>query len=104
MDAPRAPFELARVCRLSVRKGRAPDVGSFVELKARLQPAPLRHCGPGGHYDFGRDMFSRVSRRVGFRYRLHQGRGACGEGRPSLRYAAFMQGLRDHLCTDPDDA
>jgi competence protein ComEC len=24
--------------RLSVRKGTAPDVGSFVELKARLQP------------------------------------------------------------------
>jgi competence protein ComEC len=37
MDAPRAPFQLARV-RLSVRKGTAPDVGSFVELKARLQP------------------------------------------------------------------
>jgi competence protein ComEC len=37
MEAPRAPFQLARV-RLSVRKGTAPDVGSFVELKARLQP------------------------------------------------------------------
>ena len=41
--------------RLSVRKGTAPAVGSFVELKARLQPplAPLRP----GRYDFGRDMF-----------------------------------------------
>jgi competence protein ComEC len=37
MEAPRAPFQLARV-RLSVRKGTAPDVGSFIELKARLQP------------------------------------------------------------------
>jgi hypothetical protein len=43
MDAPRAPFQLARV-RLSVRKGTAPDVGSFVELKARLQPPNL--CCP----------------------------------------------------------
>jgi competence protein ComEC len=41
MEAPCAPFQLARV-RLSVRKGTAPDVGSFVELKARLQP-PLPH-------------------------------------------------------------
>ena len=40
---------------LSVRKGTAPEVGSFVELKARLQPppAPLRP----GSYDFGRDMY-----------------------------------------------
>ena len=48
MEAPRAPFQLARV-RLSVRKGTAPDVGSFVELKARLQPPNL--CCPvtSGH-------------------------------------------------------
>jgi competence protein ComEC len=37
MDAPRSSTRLERV-RLSVRKGTAPDVGSFVELKARLQP------------------------------------------------------------------
>ena len=37
MDSPRAAPKLERV-RLSVRKGTAPDVGSFVELKARLQP------------------------------------------------------------------
>jgi competence protein ComEC len=37
MDAPHSSTRLERV-RLSVRKGTAPDVGSFVELKARLQP------------------------------------------------------------------
>jgi hypothetical protein len=42
MDAPRLPIKLERV-RLSVRKGTAPAVGSFVELKARLQP-PLKGC------------------------------------------------------------
>jgi hypothetical protein len=37
MDAPRSQIKLERV-RLSVRKGTAPAVGGFVELKARLQP------------------------------------------------------------------
>ena len=81
--------------RLSVRKGTAPEVGSFVELKARLQP-PLAPLRPGS-YDFGRDMF-------------FQGIGASGfvtgaiktveppvTGGLSLRYAAFMQGLRDAI-------
>jgi competence protein ComEC len=54
MDAARSPIKLERV-RLSVRKGTAPAVGSFVELKARLQP-PLAPLRPGS-YDFGRDMF-----------------------------------------------
>jgi competence protein ComEC len=41
MESPRSQLKLERV-RLSVRKGTAPAVGSFVELKARLQP-PLLH-------------------------------------------------------------
>jgi competence protein ComEC len=78
-----------------VRKGTAPDVGSFVELKARLQP-PLAPLRPGS-YDFARDMF-------------FQGIGASGfvtgaiktveppvAGGLSLRYAAVMQGLRDAI-------
>jgi competence protein ComEC len=94
MDAPRATIRLERV-RLSVRKGTAPDVGSFVELKARLQP-PLAPLRPGS-YDFGRDMY-------------FQGIGASGfvtgaiktveppvSGGLSLRYAAVMQGLRDAI-------
>jgi competence protein ComEC len=94
MEAPRSSIKLERV-RLSVRKGTAPDVGSFVELKARLQP-PLAPLRPGS-YDFARDMF-------------FQGIGASGfvtgaikiveppvPGGLALRYAAVMQGLRDAI-------
>ena len=94
MDGPRIQTKLERV-RLSVRKGTAPAVGSFVELKARLQP-PLAPLRPGS-YDFSRDMF-------------FQGIGASGfvtgaiktveppvAGGLSLRYAAFMQDLRDAI-------
>jgi hypothetical protein len=48
MDAPRSPIKLERV-RLSVRKGTAPAVGSFVELKARLQPPMLVCPVPSEH-------------------------------------------------------
>jgi competence protein ComEC len=95
MESPRGQTTLERV-RLSVRKGTAPAVGSFVELKARLQP-PLAPLRPGS-YDFGRDMY-------------FQGIGASGfvtgaiktleqpplSGGLSLRYAAFMQDLRDAI-------
>jgi competence protein ComEC len=94
MESPRAAIKLERV-RLSVKKGTAPVVGSFVELKARLLP-PLAPLRPGS-YDFGRDMY-------------FQGIGASGfvmggiktldppfSGGLSLRYAAFMQGLRDAI-------
>jgi competence protein ComEC len=95
MESPRGQTTLERV-RLSVRKGTAPAVGSFVELKARLQP-PLAPLRPGS-YDFGRDMY-------------FQGIGASGfvtgaiktveqpplAGGLSLRYAAWMQDLRDAI-------
>jgi competence protein ComEC len=95
MDAPHLSMRLQRV-RLSVRKGTAPDVGSFVELKARLQP-PLAPMRPGS-YDFARDMF-------------FQGIGASGfvtgaiktvaqppvAGGLALRYAATLQDLRDAI-------
>ncbi len=51
---PRLNEKLERV-RVSVRKGTAPAVGSFVEFKARLSP-PLEPLRPGG-YDFARDMY-----------------------------------------------
>jgi len=41
--------------RVAVRKGTAPAVGSFVELKAHLSP-PLPPLRPGG-YDFARAMY-----------------------------------------------
>ncbi len=41
--------------RLSVRKGRAPPVGAYVALKARINP-PASPFRPGG-YDLARDLF-----------------------------------------------
>ena len=54
IDAGRADVKLDRV-RLSVRKGMAPAVGSFVTMRARLSP-PLRPLRPVG-YDFARDLY-----------------------------------------------
>src|SRR5262249_36035585 len=54
INSERLKERLERV-RVSVRKGTAPAVGSFVEFKARLSP-PLEPLRPGG-YDFARDMY-----------------------------------------------
>jgi competence protein ComEC len=63
IDAGRSGVTLQRV-RLSVRKGMAPIVGSFVTLRARLNP-PLRPLRPGG-YDFARDMYFQGIGATGF--------------------------------------
>jgi competence protein ComEC len=94
MEASRAPAPLERV-RLSVRKGTAPDVGSFVELKARLQP-PLAPLRPGS-YDFSRDMYFQGIGASGFVTGTIQSAPPPSSGGLSLRYAAFMQGLRDAI-------
>ena len=78
MESPRCQIKLERV-RLSVRKGTAPDVGSFVELKARLQP-PLAPMRPGS-YDFGRDMYFQGIGASGFVTGAIKTRGAAGERR-----------------------
>ena len=94
MESPRDLTKLQRV-RLSVRKGTAPAVGSFVELKARLLPpmAPLR---PGA-YDFGRDMYFAGIGASGFVMGAIRTAAPPDSGGWSLRYAAFMQGLRDAI-------
>jgi competence protein ComEC len=94
MDSPRSQIKLERV-RLSVRKGTAPAVGSFVELKARLQP-PLAPLRPGS-YDFGRDMYFQGIGASGFVTGAIKTVEAPNSGGLSLRYAAFMQGLRDAI-------
>jgi competence protein ComEC len=94
MESPRSQIKLERV-RLSVRKGTAPAVGSFVELKARLQP-PLSPSRPGS-YDFGRDMYFQGIGASGFVTGAIKTVAAPGSGGWSLRYAAFMQGLRDAI-------
>src|SRR6202011_2878901 len=94
MESPRAQIKLERV-RLSVRKGTAPEVGSFVELKARLQPplAPLRR----GSYDFGRDMYFQGIGASGFAMGAIKTTEPPVSGGLWLRFAAFMQGLRDAI-------
>jgi competence protein ComEC len=94
MESPRGPAKLERV-RLSVRKGTAPAVGSFVELKARLQP-PLSPLRPGS-YDFGRDMYFAGIGASGFVTGAIKTVDPPDSGGFSLRYAAFMQGLRDAI-------
>src|ERR1700716_2580800 len=94
MESPRGQTKLERV-RLSVRKGTAPAVGSFVELKARLQP-PLAPMRPGS-YDFGRDMYFQGIGASGFAMGAIKTVQPPGGGGLSLRYAAFMQGLRDAI-------
>ncbi len=94
MESPRGQTRLERV-RLSVRKGTAPDVGSFVELKARLQP-PLAPLRPGS-YDFGRDMYFQGIGASGFVTGAIKTVEPPDDGGLSLRYAAFMQDLRDAI-------
>ena len=94
MESPRGDTKLERV-RLSVRKGTAPAVGSFVELKARLQP-PLAPLRPGS-YDFGRDLYFQGIGASGFVTGAIKTTQPPGSGGLSLRYAAFMQGLRDAI-------
>src|SRR5437660_2411484 len=94
MESPRGQIKLERV-RLSVRKGTAPEVGSFVELKARLQP-PLAPLRPGS-YDFSRDLYFQGIAASGFAMGAIKTVEPRVNGGLALRYAAVMQGLRDAI-------
>ena len=94
MDSPRGAIRLERV-RLSVKKGAAPKVGSFVELKARLQP-PLQPLRPGS-YDFGRDLYFQGIGASGFVTGAIKAVDPPTQPGWRLRYAATMQGLRDAI-------
>jgi len=94
MEAQRSEVKLERV-RLSVRKGTAPEVGSFVQLKARLMP-PISPVRPGS-YDFSRDMFFQGIGASGFVMGAITAAVPPDAGGLRLRYAAFMQSLRDGI-------
>ncbi len=94
MEAPRGNVRLDRV-RLSVRKGTAPDVGSFVQLKARLMP-PLAPLRPGS-YDFSRDLFFQGIGASGFAMGAITVAAPQDSGGIALRYAAVMQAFRDAI-------
>jgi competence protein ComEC len=78
--------------RLSVKKRMAPPVGTFIEVKARLNP-PLRPLRPGG-YDFSRDLYFQRIGATGFVT------GAIGVAEPpvpadaQLRYATAITRMR----------
>jgi competence protein ComEC len=81
--------------RVSVRKGRAPPVGSFVAFTARLEPprGPLR---PGG-YDFARDLYFHGIGATGLAFGAIRGADPPRPASAGLRYAAFIDGLRDAI-------
>jgi competence protein ComEC len=92
ITGPRLNEKLERV-RVSVRKGTAPAVGTFVEFKARLSP-PLEPLRPGG-YDFARDLYFQRIGASGFV--LGRIGIAPAPSAPTLwlRYAAVIDGMRD---------
>src|SRR6478735_6649449 len=95
MESARGTTRLERV-RLSVKKGTAPAVGSFVELKARLLPS-LTPVRPGS-YDFSRDMFFAGIGASGFVMgAIKTAEPPATGGGLRLGYSAVMQGLRDTI-------
>ncbi len=84
--------------RLTVRKGRAPAVGTFVAMKARLDP-PASPLHPGA-YDLARDLYFQRHRcdRAGAR-RDHHGGGARAAG-----VAARFRHRREKACATPSTA
>lgn len=81
--------------RVAVRKGTAPAVGSFVEMKAHLSP-PLPPLRPGG-YDFARDMYFQ---RIGASgYALGKIQVVTPPVAPGfwLRYASVIDGMREGI-------
>ena len=94
ISGPRLNEQLERV-RVSVRKGTAPAVGSFVEFKARLSP-PLEPLRPGG-YDFARDMYFQRMGASGFVLGRIRTAEAPHEPTLRLRYAMVMDGMREGI-------
>ncbi len=94
IESQRGAPKLERV-RLSVKKGTAPEVGSFIELKARLQP-PLAPLRPGS-YDFSRDLYFQGIGASGFVLGAIKATAPPESRGFALRYAAFMQGTRDAI-------
>jgi len=93
-DAPNAPAVPKRV-RVAVRKGSAPPVGSFVELKAHLSP-PMQPLRPGG-YDFARDMYFQRLGASGYALGTVKVRPPPIAAGFWLRYATVVDGIRETI-------
>ena len=83
------------VLRVAAMESRRRQAKLFVELKARLQP-PLAPLRPGS-YDFSRDLYFQAIGASGFAMGAIKTVEPPVSGGLALRYAAFMQGLRDAI-------
>src|SRR5215470_15024500 len=81
--------------RVSVRKGQALPVGSFIEMKTRLN-APLAPLRPGG-YDFARDLYFQGIGATGFAVGEIKITAPPRRPGPWLVYAAFIENMRDGI-------
>jgi competence protein ComEC len=81
--------------RVSVRKGQAPPVGSFIEMKTRLN-APLAPLRPGG-YDFARDLYFQGIGATGFAVGEIKITAPPRRPGPWLVYAAVIENMRDGI-------
>jgi competence protein ComEC len=93
-DAQNAPVVPDRV-RVAVRKGSAPPVGSFVDLKAHLSP-PMQPLRPGG-YDFARDMYFQRIGASGYALGTVKTGSPPATGGFWLRYATVVDEIRETI-------
>jgi competence protein ComEC len=94
IDAPRMREAPQRI-RVTVRKGAAPRIGSYVTFKARLNP-PLPPLRPGG-YDFGRDLYFQRIGATGFVLGSVRQAEAPHPPRALLRFKAAVHEVRDAI-------
>ena len=94
LDGKRVVGKPERV-RLSVRRGMTPPAGSFVEVKAQLNP-PLQPLRPGS-YDFARDLYFQRIGASGFVHGAIKIVTPPAAASMRLRANAFIQGLRDGI-------
>lgn len=94
LEAARLTEKPERV-RVAVRRDTAPPVGTFVELKAHLSP-PLPPLRPGG-YDFARDMYFQQIGASGYALGKIKTAPPPAEQGAWLRYAAFINGIRESI-------
>src|SRR5262245_10021139 len=81
--------------RVAVRKGGAPPVGSFIELKAHLSP-PMQALRPGG-YDFARDMYFQKIGASGYALGAVKIKSPPAQPGFWLRYATFIDAIRESI-------
>ena len=94
IDGERLDTPLERV-RLSVRRGTAPAVGSYVTLKARLNP-PLPPLQPGG-YDFARDLYFQRIGAIGFVTGAIKVEAPPSQPSFRVRLLSLIDGMRDGI-------